>query len=251
MATFHIIRMLFLVVVVASTALKAQNPTEIIRQADERARGESSITEVTIQVVRPTWTREMAVKSWSKGQDKSLALVTAPARERGTAFLKVGREMWNWIPSVERTVKLPPSMMSQSWMGTDLTNEDFVREASFVVDYTHTLIGEDTLLNRPAWIIELTPKPEAPVVWGRVVVWIDKADYLQLRAVFYDEVGEPVYTMDAKEVGELGGRTLVTRLEVIPADEPGHSTVMKINSAKFNVPIPDATFTVRHMMGLR
>ncbi len=251
MKTFRQTGMATLILLVALSESRAQNPSEILQEADKRARGESSIMEVTLQVVRPTWTREMAMRSWSKGQDRSLVLVTAPARERGTAFLRVGREMWNWIPSVERTVKLPPSMMSQSWMGTDLTNEDFVREASFLVDYSHRLTGEETLLNRPAWIIELTPKPEAPVVWGKVVVWIGKEDYLQLRAVFYDEVGESVYTLEARQVGELGGRMLATRVEVLPTDEPGHSTVMSIQSAQFNIPIPDETFTVRNMSRLR
>lgn len=238
-------------VLTAVAAVRGEEAKEIVRRADDKARGKTLQAEVSIQVIRPDWTREMALKLWSEGKDKALAVVTAPAREKGTAFLRRKREVWNWIPSVERTVKLPPSMMSQSWMGTDITNEDFVREASIVEDYSHSLVGEDTVLGRPSWMIDLTPKPGSPVVWGRIRAWIDKVDHLQLRSEFYDEENALVNTMVASEIKPMGGRLLPSHLEVIPADKPGHKTVAVYRSMVFDKPIPEETFTVRRLTTLK
>ncbi len=227
------------------------DPTDIVRRADQKMRGESAIIEMTLTVTRRDWSREMRIQSWSQGDDKSLVVIRAPARDRGTAFLRDGREVWNWVPSVERVIKLPPSMMSQNWMGTDFTNEDFVREASVVRDYEHALDGEDVILGRPCWRIVLTPKPDAPVVWGKVVAWVDKADDLQLKTEFYDEDEELVNTLVATEIGTLGGRTFPVAVEMIPADKPGQKTAMRYLTAEFDVSIPARTFTLRHLETFR
>ncbi len=241
-----------LALAMASTAFaQAPDPREIVRRADLKMRGESAIVEMSLTVTRRDWSREMRLKSWSQGDDKALVVVLAPPRDKGTAFLRSGREVWNWIPSVERTIKLPPSMMSQNWMGTDFTNEDFVREASVVEDYSHALDGEESLLGRSCWRVVLTPKPDAPVVWGRLVLWIDKAEDLQLKAEFHDEDGVLVNTLLATEVGRLGGRLFPVALEMIPADKPGQKTAMRYLSAQFDVPIPPRTFTLRHLETFR
>jgi outer membrane lipoprotein-sorting protein len=120
------------------TSIFAQDAIEIVKKADEKMRGKTSQAEMTIKTTRPTWTREMTVKTWIKGNDYAMILIQAPARDKGTVFLKRKKEVWNWLPTVERSIKLPPSMMSQSWMGTDFTNDDLVKESSIVEDYTHT-----------------------------------------------------------------------------------------------------------------
>jgi outer membrane lipoprotein-sorting protein len=225
--------------------VRAQDAAELVRKADAHARGKTSHAEVEIQVVRPGWTREMTLSTWAEGRDKALVRVTAPARDKGTAFLKRGHEVWNWIPSVERTIKLPPSMMSQSWMGTDMTNEDFVKEASIVDDYTAKPAGRDTLLGRPSAIVDLTPKPGAPVVWGRIRMWIGLKDYVELKTEFYDEDGSLVNTLTAEDVAELGGRMLPKRLVMRPADKPGNKTVVIYREMEFDIPIPDSRFSQR------
>ncbi|MFN8688410.1 MAG: outer membrane lipoprotein-sorting protein, partial [Cyclobacteriaceae bacterium] len=113
---------------------------EIVRKTDENMRGNTLQAEMVIRTLRPTWTREMGVKTWMKGGDYAMILITAPAKEKGVAFLKRTKEVWNWVPTLERSIKLPPSMMSQSWMGTDFTNDDLVKESSVVKDYAHTLL---------------------------------------------------------------------------------------------------------------
>ena len=231
-------------------AALAQTPTatEILQKADEKTRGsESAYSEMTITTVRPKWTREMAMKSWAKGNDYSLILITSPARDKGTAFLKRKKEVWNWVPNIERTIKMPPSMMMQSWMGTDFTNDDLVRESSTVDDYDSEVVGDSTIAGRKCWKLELIPKPDAPVVWGRVVLFIDQADFVQLRAESYDEDLYLVNVMNASNIQEMDGQTIATRMEMIPVDKKGQKTVMEIKTIKFNNAISEDFFTTQNM----
>ena len=133
---------------------------------------------MAIKIIRPKWKKEMVMKGWSIGDEYFVSLVLSPAKEKGTVFLKRGNEVWNYIPSIERTIKLPPSMMMQNWMGTDFTNDDLVQRSSVTNDYSNSIIGEQTIDGLDCWIIELIPKEDAPVVWGKLIMWIDKNDYM-------------------------------------------------------------------------
>lgn len=231
--------------------LFGQSATEIIRRADQKLRGESSFSELKMTIERPDWTREVTMKSWSLADEYALILITGPARDRGTAFLKRGQEIWNWQPTIDRTIKMPPSMMMQSWMGSDFTNDDLVRESSIVVDYEHRLLGEETIDGRPCWKLELIPKPDAPVVWGRILSWIDKAEYMQLKTEFYDEDDYLINTMLGKNVQQLGGKTLPSRMEVIPTDEPGHRTILEYLNLEFGIDVSESFFSVQNMKRVR
>lgn len=189
----------------------------------------------------------MSLKSWSKGEDYSLILLTAPAKEKGAAFLKRKKEVWNWIPSIERTIKLPPSMMSQSWMGTDFTNDDLVKESSQVYDYVHTIKGDTILEGRNCYKILLTPKPDAAVVWGKIITYIDSVDYIQLRAEMYDEDDFLVNIINSSEIKEMGGQLLATQMEMIPVEKDGHKTILTMKEMVFDKPIADNFFTTRNM----
>lgn len=225
----------------------AQDATDIIRKMDQKMRGESLKAEMTMSIIRPSWERSISMKTWSRDTEYSLILITEPARDEGTAFLKRGNEIWNWVPNVGRTIKMPPSMMMQSWMGSDFTNDDLVRESSIVKDYEHELVGEETIRDYLCYKIEMTPKPDAPVVWGRVDVWVSKDEYLQLRSEFYDEDGELINVMEAMNVQEFDGRSIPARLEMIPMDKEGHKTVIEYKSMKFNEGIPESFFSVQNM----
>lgn len=230
-----------------SGLLYGQDATEIIRQMDEKMRGESLEAEVSMTIMRPDWERTISMKSWSRGSEYSLILITAPARDEGTAYLKRGNEIWNWVPNVGRTIKMPPSMMMQSWMGSDFTNDDLVRESSVVTDYEHELVGEETIEGYECYKIEMTPKPDAPVVWERVDVWVSKDEYLQLRSEFYDEFGDLINVMKGMNVKEFDGRMIPARMEMIPQDKEGHKTVMEYQSMEFNEGIPESFFSVQNM----
>ena len=225
--------------------------TDIVKKADNHMRGNTSQADITIKIVRPSWSREMNMKAWSKGDDYSMILITSPAREKGTVFLKRNKEVWNWIPSIERTIKLPPSMMSQSWMGTDFTNDDLVKEASSVSDYDHKLLGKETVFGKDCYKIEMIPKPSAAIVWEKVVVWIDTVNFLQLKAEFYDEDGELVNIMNSSDIKVLGGKIITSKIEMFPVDKEGQSTVIIYNDIIFDKPINDNFFTTRNMKQLK
>lgn len=230
---------------------QSQNATEIIKKSEERMRGKTLQGQMLIKTVRPTYTREMEMKLWSKGDDFSMIQLIAPAKEKGITYLKRKKEVWNWIPSLERTIKLPPSMMSQSWMGTDFTNDDLVRESSVTNDYDQTIIGNETIEGRECWKLQLIPKPQAAVVWGKVLVWIDKKDFLQLKTESYDEEGVLVNTMAGTDIKLMGGRLLPTQLTVTPTDKPGNKTIITYKTLTFDQPINDDFFSTQNMRSLK
>ncbi|MDW2067789.1 outer membrane lipoprotein-sorting protein, partial [Vibrio sp. 1579] len=224
---------------------------DIVQKSDQAMRGKSSYSEATMEIVRPDWTRSMTMKSWTKGTELSLVLVTAPAKDKGSASLKRHREMWNWVPSIERVIKIAPSMLSQSWMGSDFTNDDLINQSSIVVDYQHALLGNDSFEGDKVWVIEATAKPDAPVVWNKVTLWISQSTYLQRKVEFYDEFDERVNVLTTYDVKELGGRKIATRMEMKPVDKPGNKTIFTTHQAQFDFDINDDFFSQQQMKSLR
>jgi outer membrane lipoprotein-sorting protein len=226
--------------------------TDVVRKADEKFNGEkSSIMTMNMTIIRPTWQRSVEFKNWSMGRDFALTLITAPARESGQTFLKRGSEMWNWNPSINRLIKLPPSMMSQGWMGSDYTNDDILKESSIVNDYTHEFDGEDTIEGRECYRIKMIAKENAAVVWGHQVRWVDKKDFLFLKAELYDEDGYLVRTELGSDIKTMDGRLITSRIELLPAEEPGNKTVLVIKDIKFNIPIKESFFSQQNMKNVR
>jgi outer membrane lipoprotein-sorting protein len=230
--------------------LSAQDAEEIIRKVDQKMRGETSYQELEMKIVRPEWERSVSMRAWSKGTEHSLILITAPAKEKGQVFLKRGTEMWNWVPSIERMIKIPPSMMMQSWMGSDFTNDDLVKESSIIKDYHHQLIGEETIDATVCWKLELIPKEDAPVVWGKILTWVDK-DYNQRQVEYFDEDGYLVNTMYLSDIKLMDDRNMPTHWEMIPAEEEGKKTVINVLKAEFNKPISDSFFSQQNMRRVR
>ncbi|MEP0985720.1 outer membrane lipoprotein-sorting protein [Ekhidna sp.] len=239
-----------LIAICGSYAL-AQDAKEIIRKTDEKRRGEAATANMTISIIRPTWSRVMDVKTWSRGTHYSLILITSPARDKGTVFLKRDKEIWNWLPSIERNVKLPPSMMMQSWMGSDFTNDDLIKESSIVEDYTHKILGDSVIEGRECWKIELIPKPDVAVVWGKVINWIDKDEYIELRSEMYDEDGYLVNEVNFLEIKDLGGRMLPSVMEFIPAEKEGHKTLIRYHQVDYNANISENFFSLQNMKRVR
>ncbi|WNJ18599.1 outer membrane lipoprotein-sorting protein [Pontibacter sp. G13] len=228
--------------------LQAQTASDILRKSEEIRRGvQSSASVMNMTIVRPDWTRTMTIKSWSKGEDYALMLITAPARDKGNVTLKRKKEIWNWRPKIERTVKLPPSMMSQSWMGSDYTNDDFVRESSYEKDYQSQILGDTTIQGRKCWKIEMIPNEETAIVWGKIHLWVDQEDYLQLRGEYYDEDNYLINIMEGSQIKNMDGRDVVTRIEMIPVEEDGHKTVVETSSIEFDNPISENFFSVQNM----
>lgn len=246
-ASLSVIFAVVILFVISPQTAMAQDATEIVKKADEKMRGKSSRAEMTMKIVRPTWERSVSMKAWSLGEDYSLILITAPARDKGAAYLKRQNEIWHWLPNINRTIKLPPSMMSQSWMGSDFSNNDLVREASMVVDYNHTLLGDSTLSGYESYKIQMNPKPEAPVVWEKVIVYISKDEYLQLRAEFFDENQQIVRVMEGSNIKEMGGRLIPTRMEMIPLQEEGKKTIIIYEDIAFDIDTSERFFSIQNM----
>lgn len=230
---------------------QAQSAKEIVDKSNQNMQGDTNESVMIMQIVRPEWTREISMKSWAKGSDYSLVLITAPARDQGAAFLKRKQELWNWQPTINRVIKMPPSMMMQSWMGSDFTNDDLVKQSSIADDYTHKILKDTSIDNRNVWKLELIPRKEAAVVWGKLEVYIDKQDYLQLLVKYYDEDDFLINTMIMSDIKAMGGRLIPARMEVIPAENPEQKTVILYESLKFNIPIDDNFFSLQNMKRIR
>lgn len=232
-------------------SVQSQTAIDIIRKADEKMRGISSKSVMKMTVVRPEWKREVTMKGWSFGTEYSLILITGPARDKGQAFLKRKNEMWNWQPSIDRVIKLPPSMMLQSWMGSDFTNDDLVKESSIVNDYYHEL-EEDSIINgQKVYTLVLTPKEEAAVVWGRIVVYIDHVEYNQLLVKYYDEDEFLINTLVLSEIKEMGGKIIPTHLEMVPSEEPDHKTIIEYQDLQFDIDINEQFFSIQNTKRVR
>lgn len=249
--TYISARLIGMLLVVLTVPTFGQTAEEIIKKANDKMTGESNSSEMVMKIIRPDWTREIEIKSWAKGTEKSLVLITAPARDNGTAFLKREKELWNWQPTINRVIKMPPSMMMQSWMGSDFTNDDLVRESSIVEDYEHELLKDTVIQGRSAWKIALIPKENAPVVWGKIEAYIEKTDYLQLLFKYYDEDGYLVNTMVLSDIKNIGGRVIPTKMEMIPAENPDQKTMIIYENMQFDISIDDAFFSIQNMKRVR
>jgi outer membrane lipoprotein-sorting protein len=228
------------------------SPKEIVRKADEKFNGEKTSTAVmAMTIVRPTWERTIEFKNWTSGREYALTLITAPAKDKGQSFLKRQNEMWSWNPTISRLIKLPPSMMSQGWMGSDYTNDDILKESSVVNDYDHSIIGEEELDGRMCYKIKLVAKEDAAVIWGHQIRWIDKKDFLFLKSELYDEDAYLVRTETGSEIKIMDDRLIPTRIELIPAEEEGQMTILEIREIQFNAPIDDSFFSQQNMKRVR
>ena len=241
-----------LILLIPDSDAQSLTATDIVRKADEKFNGEkSSLMIMSMTIIRPSWQRTVEFKNWSMGRDYALTLITSPARDAGQTYLKRATEMWNWNPSISRLIKLPPSMMSQGWMGSDYTNDDLLKESSVVNDYIHEITGEDSITGRDCYRIKMLAREEAAVIWGHQIRWIDKTDFLVLRAELFDEDGILVRTEVGSEIKTMDGRTIQTRIELLPADEPGNKTIIVIKEIKFNIPLQESFFSQQNMNSLR
>jgi len=249
----YFIAIVVFVGVLVFTNAEAQELTalEIVTKADEKNRGETSQGEMTMTIVRKGWSRSVTMKSWSKGTDYFLIYITSPAKEKGQVFLKRKKEMWNWVPSIEKMIKIPPSMMMQSWMGSDFTNDDLVKQSSIIVDYTHKLLGKVKVRDQICYKIELIPKEDAPVVWGKIITYVTADGFDMWVNKYYDEDGYLVTTDNAYDLKKMGDRIIPTKMEMIPADKKGQKTILIFNSMQFNKKIDDSFFSQQNMKRVR
>jgi hypothetical protein len=233
--------------VFGAAVASAQTPREIIDRVDRLLRGESSRGTVTMEVVTQHWSRTMEMRIWSLGTTYALIRILAPAKDAGTATLKVGNEIWNYLPHVDRTIKLPASLMGASWMGSHFTNDDLVKDSRLIDDYDIAIGYEGPRDGVPVWEFVLTPKPEAAVVWGKIEEQIRRSDLMPVWARFYDDRGNLARTMTWSDYQVMGGRLVPARAVVHPADKPNEHTAIGYSDLEFNVPLDPSYFSLRRL----
>jgi outer membrane lipoprotein-sorting protein len=217
---------------------------ELLNATDDVARGEHSIAVVSMQVKTARYERSMKMKAWSKGTEQTLIQILEPAKEKGMATLKVEDNIWNYLPKIDRTMKVPSGMMSGSWMGSHFSNDDLVKENRLSEEFDAKLTARPDGKPDGVYVIELVPKPEAPVVWGKVVSRVS-ADILPVDVKYYDEKGALVRTMSFGEARDMGGRMMPSSMTIVPEDKPGEMTRIVYEEMDFKTEIPDSTFSLQ------
>ena len=225
--------------------------TEIVDCVDRIMRGESSRGIATMEVSTENWSRAMEMQMWSLGTDHALVRILSPRKDAGTATLKAGNEIWNYLPRVDRTIKIPASLMSASWMGSHFTNDDLVKESRLIEDYEITLAYEGDRDGVAVWEFDLIPRPEAPVVWGRIAYQVRKNDTMPVYARYYDEDDVLIRTMTFFDYRELGGRLVPAAMRVVPEDKPGEYTEVRYSELEFDVDLDEEYFSLRRLRDTR
>lgn len=237
--------------IIFPSSIYSQSAIEIIRKAQDLLYAKSSYVEMTMTIVKPNWQRKMGMKVWALEPDYAMIYITEPARDKGTVTLKRKNEIWNYLPSVQKIIKIPPSMMNQSWMGSDFTNDDLVRSSSLEDDYTHKVLGEQKFNGYDCYKIESIPKPNAGIVWSKVISYITKNSYMQLKSEFYDEEGNLIKVLIGNEIKNLGGKTIPTKWEMVPLDKQGNKTIMEYQKIEWNIKIDENFFSQQNMTRLK
>lgn len=230
-----------------SAAAQNLDGREILDRVEKLLWGNTVKGDYEMTISTPRWQRTLGLRVWMERPRRSFVRIVSPVKEAGIGSLRIGNEMWNYLPNVERIVKIPPSMMLQPWMGSDFTNDDLVKESSILDDYTQKVIGTSQFGGDTLVLVEARPKPEAAVVWGRIVYTVRQRDWMPLRQEFFSERDELVRVMTLGDVRQVGGRLLPTRWEMRPQAKPDNVTQIVLKDAVFNQPIDAEIFTQRNL----
>lgn len=219
--------------------LMAITPDAIIKKVEHNIQSDSGYSKITMTVTTARGDRTMKMESWNRGHEKSFIKVLYPKQDRGITFLKVDTTMWQYVPKIEKTIKIPSSMMMQSWMGSDFTNDDMAKESSIVDDYHAQISFEDP----HKYTLTLFPKPDAAVVWGKIVLEVAKEHFVPLRAIYYDEDGAQQRILYYSDVKQYGDHYLPTVMTLIPQNKKSNKTVVTMEEVNFDIVIDDERFT--------
>jgi len=250
MKTRSAVLLLFLLATLPPVTAAERDAKQIVRDAVDHWRGLTSYTVMTMVIHRPDWERSMSMQAWTKGDKHSLVRVTAPVRDAGNGTLLLDNNMWTYSPKINRVIKVPSSMMNQSWMGSDLSNKDISKSTDIINQYDHTLLESREVDGHQAWVIQSIPHEEAAVVWGREI-WSIRDDYVMLEQQFWDQDGELVKTFTTLEIEVMDGRTVASKMRMQQVDRPDEWTEMRVDSTKFNVDLAANLFTLSNLRNPR
>ncbi len=240
-----VVLLLFLVSIIQAETAKA-DAKEIVKKMDELYRSGSSQATMEMEIITPHWKRTLKMDAWSLGMDQTFIRILSPKKERGIATLRIGNEMWNFLPKTNKVMKVPPSMMMGSWMGSDFTNDDLVKEFTFLDDYTFELTEMENPREGVVYV-KCVPKAGLPIVWGHIIIAVKEKGYLPVWQKYYDEKGKLMREMFFKEVKAFGKRTIPAIMELIPTHKEGYKTIVRYLDAKFDIKIDKGIFSLRNL----
>lgn len=247
---FHIVAMTVLGLCFSGLALAndqvadpaSSQAKDLLKKVDELYRSDSAFATMEMEVVTPNWQRTMSLQSWSKGMDDTFIRILSPKKDRGVATLKLEEEMWNYFPKINKVIKVPPSMMMGSWMGSDFTNDDLVKEVSLVEDYEVSLTETPTL-----YTLALIPKEGTVTVWEKIEVDVMRANLLPVEQRYFNEKGDLIRSMKFDIIRTFNGRTIPARMTMTPHNKPGNLTIIEYKEMVFDQPLPDDVFSLRNL----
>ncbi len=245
--------LLLLLLVFSGSALSCDDEpdaTQIVRDAVNHWRGLSSYSVMTMVIHRPDWERSMTMRAWTKGDERSLVRVIEPKKDRGNGTLTDDDSMWSFSPRINRVIKIPSSMMGQSWMGSDFSNKDVARADDIIDQYDHAVLSCDEVDGVQTYTIESIPHEDAAVVWGKEVLTI-RDDHVVLEHAFYDQDGELVKTLRSLEIAEMGGRTIASRQRMSKTDAPEEWTEISVTEVEYELDLKDSLFTLSNLRNPR
>lgn len=238
--------LLFVAQVKTEEKLSPAEVENIIRYIDQLYRSKYSYSELEMEIVTPHWQRTLEMVAWTKGMDKTFIRIISPKKEKGVATLRIENEMWNYLPKINKVIKIPPSMMMSSWMGSDFTNDDLVREFSLFEDYSYRLIevenGSEDLI-----YIDCVPREGLPVVWSHIVIAVRKENYMPVWQKYYDEKNRLMRVLNYSQIKKFDDRTLPSAMELIPQNKKGYKTIIRYIKLQFNLKIEDEIFSLRNL----
>ena len=219
---------------------------QLMKHIDRLYRANTGYTELEMEIITPHWQRTLSMYAWSEGMDKTFIRITSPRKDKGVATLRIGNEMWNYLPKANKVIKIPPSMMMGSWMGSDFTNDDLVKESSLFEDYSYELITPDDA-DGGLLYINCIPREDLAVVWGNIVIAISRADHLPQWQKYYDERGALMRVMTYSDVKNFGDRMIPSVLEMVPQNKDGRKTIIRYLEAEFDIELDGETFSLRNL----
>lgn len=242
----HSILLLFFFATSAATCVEAGEPPtahDLIAGVIDLTRGQTSYAEFSMVIHRPDWERSSKLVAWTRGREDALIRFTAPTKDAGNATLKQGQQMWTFTPKLNRVIRLPFSMMSQGWAGSDFSYSDLSRTDQLLHEYELSLVGTETRDGHQVYTVEAVPHDDAPVVWGKEQIVL-RDDYVLLGQTFFDQAMKPLKQLESREIKTLGGRTFATRMRMVPLDKADEWTEIAYDQAQFDIKIDDGMFTV-------
>jgi Outer membrane lipoprotein-sorting protein len=233
-----------------ASAAETPDPIDLVKKAIDYWRGNTSYMAVDMTVHRPEWERSLSMAGWTRGREDTLIRFTAPAKDAGNATLKVGPSMWIFTPKLNQVIKLPASMMAQSWMGSDFSYNDLAKTDQIIDEYSHELIGTTEMNGHTEYTVESIPKPNAPIVWGKQQLRI-RDDFVLLEETFFDQDLQLVKRLEATMVAPLGGRPYPVIMRMTDLGEEDHWTELHYQDAVFDLELPDYLFTLSNLSNPR